>query len=136
MAFMLWQRLANQNQLSEVGEHLESTSKMLSSVSQELKSRDAKEAVERLQNTMQDAQRRALMHVFNRWSCVSASLHENEKVTLAKDKEREATITDLQSKHDQRMKEKRRFIDRREGTARAGDGGEEGNGGRDGGIEA
>ena len=78
MAFMLWQRLANQNQLSEVGEHLESTSKMLSSVSQELKSRDAKEAVERLQNTMQDAQRRALMHVFNRWSCVSASLHENE----------------------------------------------------------
>lgn len=122
MAFMLWQRLANQDQLSEVGEHLESTSQQLDCVSQKLESRNAKEAIGRLQSTMQAAQRRALTLVFNRWSCASASLHENELVTLAKEKEREAAIADLQSKHDQRMKPMRRFIDRREGAARASDG--------------
>ena len=95
---MLWQRLANQERINEVGEHLESTSQQLSSVSKELESRSAKEAVQRLQNTMTNTQKRVLMRVFNRWSCLSASLHENEVVTLAKDKEREATVADLQSK--------------------------------------
>ena len=133
---MLWQRLANEARLSEADEHLKSTSQQLSSVSRELESRSAKEAIERLQSTMQDAQQRVLMRVFHRWSCASASLHENEVVSREKDAERESALAELQSKHEQRRERRAGLIDRGAGAARAGDGGEAGDGGVDGESEA
>lgn len=103
VAFLLWQRLASQEKTADVNKQLESTVSQLDSVKEDLTNRMKVEAVNQLQDTMKQARQRTLTHVFNRWSCLAARLHEEEVVTIAKDKERENVVAELTSQHEESM---------------------------------